>query len=351
MNRERPGRPPRGGLVELVRFILVATFTAGGWQIAQALGAVGTDLLIWVVLGSGVGYVVGGVIGRRTATLVSAVEREFAQVPASEILAGVLGLILGLIIAVLISVLLFRLPPGAAYPTAALLAVLLGYLGYRLGRTKRHELFALFGLRDRAMGVPPGEVSVVDTSALIDGRILDVVGAGFVGGSLLVTSGVLGELQAVADASDPARRARGRRGLEVLRGLQESPAVDVRIVDQERGGDVDAALVRLARSRGAAVITGDVNLAKVAQAVDVPVRSLAELAEALRPAVLPGERLTLRLSKEGRERGQGVGYLEDGTMVVVEEGGERIGADVRAVVTNVLQTSTGRMVFARLDDR
>lgn len=352
MNPERPDRrPPRGTLVELVRLILVATFTAGGWQIAQAVRATGTDLLTWVILGSAVGYVAGGIIGRRTATLVSAVEREFAQVPASEILAGVLGFILGLVIAVLISILLFRLPPAAAYPTAALLAVLLSYVGYRVGRTKRHELFAVFGLRDRAMGMPPGEVSVVDTSALIDGRILDVVGAGFLGGTLLVTSGVLHELQMVADASEPARRARGRRGLDVLRGLKESPAIDVAIVEHDPGGDVDAALVRLARSRGAAVITGDVNLARVAHAVDVPVRSLAQLAEALRPAVLPGERLTLRLTKEGRERGQGIGYLEDGTMVVVEEGQELLGSDVQAVVTNVLQTSTGRMVFARLDER
>lgn len=347
----RDRRPPRGTLVELVRLILVAMFTTGGWQIAQALRATGTDLLMWVLLGSAVGYVAGGVIGRRTATLISAVEREFAQAPASEILAGVLGLILGLVIAVLISMLLFRLPPAAAYPTAALLSVLLAYLGHRVGRTKRHELFALFGLRDRAMGVSPGEVSVVDTSALIDGRILDVVAAGFLGGTLLVTSGVLQELQAVADASEEARRVRGRRGLDVLRRLRESPVVDVRIVELEPGGDVDASLVRLARSRGAAVITGDVNLARVAQAVDVPVRSLAELAEALRPAVLPGERLTVRLTKEGRERGQGVGFLEDGTMVVVEEGGELVGADVRAVVTNVLQTSTGRMVFARREDR
>jgi uncharacterized protein YacL len=179
-------------------------FTAGGWQIAQALDTSEAMLLTSVVLGSLVGYVVaGGVLGRRVAVAMSAVERDFARMPASELLAGVLGLILGLVIAVLVSVLLFRLPPAAVYPSAAMVTVLLGYLGYRVGRAKRHEVFGMFGLRDRAMGSTPGDVSVLDTSALIDGRVLDVVGAGFLGGTLLVTTGVLRELQAVADSSAP----------------------------------------------------------------------------------------------------------------------------------------------------
>jgi uncharacterized protein YacL len=342
-------RPPRGTLVELIRLILVAVFTAGGWQIAQALDTSEAMLLTSVVLGSLVGYVVGGVLGRRVAVAMSAVERDFARMPASELLAGVLGLILGLVIAVLVSVLLFRLPPAAAYPTAAMVTVLLGYLGYRVGRAKRHEVFGMFGLRDRAMGSTPGDVSVLDTSALIDGRVLDVVGAGFLGGTLLVTTGVLRELQAVADSSDPARRSRGRRGLEVLGRLRESVDVDLMVVDHEPDGDVDASLVRLARHRGATVVTTDANLVKVAQALDVPARSLAELAQALRPAVLPGEEVRVHLSRPGRDHGQAVGFLDDGTMVVVEAAGDLIGTEVRAVATNILQTPTGRMVFARLD--
>lgn len=344
------GRSPRGTLVELVRLVLVAMFTAAGWQLAQALDADGTRLLMLVVLGSAVGYVLGGVIGRRTAIAVSAAEREFARMPASELLAGALGLILGLVIAVLVSFLLFRLPPAAAYPTAALVSILLGYLGYRVGRAKRHDLFGLFGLRDRALGVRPGEVSVLDTSALIDGRIIDVVRAGFLGGTLLVPTGVLHELQAVADASDPGRRARGRRGLDVLRRLREARGVDVAIVEDEGDGDVDATLVRLARNRGATVVTTDANLVSVAAALDVPTRSLAQLAEAVRPAVLPGQEVVVRLSRQGKEHGQGVGFLDDGTMVVVERGVALLGTEVRVVVTNVLQTSTGRMVFARLGD-
>jgi uncharacterized protein YacL len=343
-------RPPRGTLVELVRLVLVGIFTAGGYQLAQATNDTGTRLLLWVLLGSLVGYVVGGVIGRRTAIAMSAVEREFQRMPASELLAGTLGLILGLIIASLVAVFLFRLPPEAAYPTAALVVVILAYLGYRVGRAKRDELFGLFGLKARSMGTRPGEVNVLDTSALIDGRVLDVVEAGFLGGTFLVTGGVLSELQRIADASDPRRRSRGRRGLEVLERLQRLPQVDVVLVEQDLGGEVDAQLVRLARDRGGTVVTTDTNLVMVAQALDVPARSLHELADALRPGFLPGEEVTVHVTKEGREAGQGIGYLEDGTMVVIERGGDRIGNDVRAVVTNVLQTSSGRMVFARLGD-
>lgn len=351
MSKDRPRKKlPRGTLVELVRLILVGLFTAGGWQIARQLGATGGDLLLGVVLGSLVGYVIGGVLGRQTAVAMSAVEREFARMPPSELLAGSIGLIIGLLIAVLLSFFLFRLPPVAAYTTSALLLVILGYLGYRVGRAKGDQFFGMFGLRIRALGVRPGEVNVLDTSALIDGRVLNVVRSGFLAGTFLVTRGVLGELQTIADASDPVRRSRGQRGLEVLQSLQQDSSIEVVLVEPETAGDVDAQLVRLARERGATLVTTDGNLAKVAEALDVPTRSVHQLAEAIRLPVLPGEELTVHLSKAGREHGQGVGYLEDGTMVVVERGGDRLGSDVQAVVTNILQTSSGRMVFARLGE-
>ena len=345
-----PSRPPQRTFVEIVRFVLVGLFTAGGWQLAEAGDLEGGRLLLAVVLGSLVGYVVGGVIGRRAEVAVSALEQEFQRMPASELLAGVIGLILGLLIAVLVSLLAFRLPLTVAYPTAALVSVVLAYVGYRAGRTKRDELFALFGLRTRSFGVRAGEVNVLDTSALIDGRIREVVDAGFLGGTLMVHRGVLSELRTIADSGDPTRAARGRRGLDILRGLQRHPAAEVVLVGVEDAGDVDTALVRLARERGAALVTGDTNLAKVAEALDVPTRSIAALAEALRTPVVPGEGLTVHLTKEGTEAGQGVGYLEDGTMVVVERGADLVGADVHAVVTNVLQTTSGRMVFARLGE-
>ena len=340
---------PRGTFVELIRLVLVAIFTAAGWQLGTGLKQEGGDLLVSVVLGSLVGYVVGGVMGRKTSIAVSSVEKEFQRVPAAELLSGVIGLILGLVIVALASIFLFWLPPVARYPTIALFAIVLSYSGYRIGRAKKDELFGMFGLRSRSLGVQTSELNVLDTSALIDGRILQVVEAGFLGGSLLVHGGVLRELQSIADASEPTRRARGRRGLDVLRGLRQVPSVDVEVVDED-APDVDAALVRLARERGAALVTSDSNLARVAAAVDVPTRSVTVLSEALRPPYLPGEEFTLRLTREGREHRQGVGFLDDGTMVVVEDGIEKLGEEVRVKVSNVLQTSSGRMVFARLDE-
>ncbi len=341
---------PRGTFVELVRLVLVGIFTAGGWQLGNGLNLEGGRLLLSVLLGSLVGYVVGGVIGRSTAKAITTVEKEFQRVPAAEILAGVIGLILGLVIFALLSIFLFRLPPVAAYPSAALFAIVLGYTGFRIGRAKRDEIFGMFGLRSRSLGVQSSELHVLDTSALIDGRILQVVEAGFLGGTLLVHGGVLRELQTISDSSEPTRRARGRRGLDVLRGIRKIPSVDVVVVEDDNdSADVDTALVRLARDRGASLVTGDSNLARVAAAVDVPTRSIAVLSEALRPPYLPGEEFSIRLTREGREHGQGVGFLDDGTMVVVEEGSERLGSEVRVTVTNVLQTSSGRMVFAKLD--
>jgi uncharacterized protein YacL len=339
---------PRGTFVELIRLVLVAIFTAAGWQLGTGLNEEG-GLLIAVVLGSLVGYVVGGVIGRKTAVAVSTVEKEFQRLSAAELLAGAIGLILGLVIVALLSIFLFRLPPVAAYPSVALFAIVIGYFGYRIGRSKREEFFGMFGLRSRSLGVSSSELNVLDTSALIDGRILQVVEAGFLGGTLLIHGGVLRELQSIADSSEPTRRSRGRRGLDVLRGLRGVPSVDVEVVDED-APDVDTALVRLARDRGAALVTSDSNLARVAAAVDVPTRSVTVLSEALRPPYLPGEEFNLRLTREGREHGQGVGFLDDGTMVVVEDGSEKLGSEVRVKVTNVLQTSSGRMVFARLDD-
>jgi uncharacterized protein YacL len=346
----RRKRPSSGIVVELVRLILVAVFTVGGWRIADATGSGESRLLTGILLGSAVGYVVGGMLGRGAVAAVSAVERDFRKIPASELLAGVLGLILGLVVALLVSILLFRLPPAAAYPTAAFITLLLGYLGYRVGRAVNQELFGLFGLKPRASGMAPGTVNVLDTSALIDGRVLEVARAGFLGGTFLVPRGVLFELQTIADSSDPRRRVRGQRGLEVLAEMQRSPAIDVVLVEGVGAGDVDAQLVRLARERGGVVVTSDSNLAKVAAALDVPVRSLPGLADALRPPFLPGEDVTVHLTKGGREHGQGVGYLDDGTMVVVDGGSDHLGADVRVTVTNILQTATGRMVFARMNE-
>jgi len=340
---------PRGRLVEFVRLIFVLLFAAAGYTIAFDVSHRDpSQTILGVVLGSGTGFVVGGVLGRQTATAVRTMEAELRRVPAAEIVAGLVGLLSGLGVAALLSVPVFRLPALTAWTTVAFTYVTLGYVGYRVGRTKSDELFGLIGLKPRAAGAARGEVSVIDTSALIDGRVLDLVKAGFLSGDLLIHTGVLRELQMVADSSDHKRRGRGRRGLDTLAELRRAATVDVHLVEGDDLQDVDAALVQLARDRGASLITTDHNLAKVAQALSVPVPSLNDLAVAFHLPVGPGDELTLELVKEGRERGQGVGYMEDGTMVVVESAAEHLGQEVEIVVRNVIRTTTGRMVFANL---
>ena len=350
-HQNRSGAPaPRGTLVEFVRLIMVALLAIAGYEIARRVADRTSSVVLGIVLGSASGYVLGGILGRQTAVAVSSVEREFRRVSAAEIAAGVAGIMVGLLIALLASIPLFHLPNDAAWPAVAFVYVTLTYLGFRIGRAKRDDLFALLGLKPRAAGVGRAEVNVLDTSALIDGRILELVRTGFLGGVLLVPQGVLGELQAIADASDPGRRRRGRRGLDVVAKLQRDPTVEVVLVEEEAMGDVDAGLVRLARDRGGAVVTADANLSMVARALSVQVRSINDLAAGLRSPVLVGEEIPVKLTRDGREHGQAVAHLDDGTMVVVEGARARIGEEVPVRVTNVLQTATGRMVFAVLSD-
>jgi uncharacterized protein YacL len=342
-------RLPHGRLVEFVRLLFVVLFAVAGYTIARSLSEPGTSkTLIGVVLGSSTGFVLGGVLGRQTATAVRSAEEELRRVPASEIVAGVGGLIFGLAISASLSIPIFRLPPLAAWTSVSFTYVTFGYAGFRVGRTKSEELFGLIGLKPRAAGVARGEVSVVDTSALIDGRVVDLVETGFLAGDLLVHAAVLRELQAIADTSDARRRARGRRGLDAVAELKSAATVDVHLVEEDGIADVDAALVALARDRGASLITTDANLAKVAAALGVPVPRLNDLAAAFRLPVTPGDTVSVDLVRDGKEAGQAVGYLDDGTMVVVEAAAERIGQGVQVRVRNVIKTATGRMVFANL---
>ena len=344
---ERPA-PPRGRLVEFVRLLFVVLFTAAGYTVATRLGHVAPPrIVLGVALGSATGFVLGGVLGRQTYSAVRSMEQDLREVPAAEVVAGAGGLIAGLAVAALLSVPIFRLPPLAAWTSVAFMYVTLGFVGYRIGRTKHEDLFALIGMKPRAAAAAE-KVFVIDTSALIDGRILDLVASGFLAGDVLVHSAVLRELQAVADSSDHRRRGRGRRGLDVVGELKRSPDVELHLIEEDGVPDVDAALVRLAKERGASLITTDHNLSKVAQALGVSTPSVNDLAAAFRLPVGVGDEIDVHLLKEGREAEQAVGYLDDGTMVVVESGRGSIGDDVIVTVRNVIRTATGRMIFANL---
>jgi uncharacterized protein YacL len=339
---------PHGRLVEFVRLLFVVLFTVAGYTIARNLSPSAPKTVLGLVLGSATGFVLGGVLGRQTATAVRTMEEDLRRVPAAEIVAGMVGAVFGLAMAALISVPIFRMPPLTAWTTVSFTYVTLGYVGFRVGRTKSDELFGLIGLKPRASGVSRGEVTVVDTSALIDGRVLDLVSTGFLSGDLLIHTAVLRELQAIADTSDERRRIRGRRGLDAVAELNRAATVDVHLVEEDGIGDVDSTLVALARDRGAALLTTDANLAKVAIAVGVPVPAVNDLAVAFRLPVGIGDTLAVDLVRAGREYGQAVGHLDDGTMVVVDQGAEAIGERRDIIVRNVIKTATGRMVFANL---
>ncbi|MDQ2965259.1 MAG: TRAM domain-containing protein [Chloroflexota bacterium] len=288
--------------------------------------------------------------------------RRVQELSTAEFVTAILGLILGLLIGFLIGLPLANLdePWGTWLPLAVSLFFGLGMIGLTVA--KRGDLLQAA----EAIGIvrPPAEPAgsrprsgephiVVDTSAIIDGRIAEIVESGFLYGTLLVPRFVLEELQHIADSSDTLRRNRGRRGLEILARMQKDSPTPVEIVEDDvpNVGEVDAKLVALAKGRGRAILTNDFNLNRVAELQGVRVLNINSLANAVKPAVLPGEELRVRVIQEGKEAGQGVGFLDDGTMIVVEGGSRFIDRDLDVSVTRVLQTVAGRMIFAqpRLD--
>ena len=337
-------------LVETVRLAVVVLVTAAAFRLAAVIP--GADELLLTLLGAAIGYVIGGVLGRFTLGRIDAAEHSLRAVPAQNLLAGAMGGVVGLVIATALTwpVLLF----GAklyTVPIALLLMVIFSLIGMRLGVARGGDLLRSLGATGRLpVSSPSGgrRAKLVDTSALIDGRLVDVCRSGFVEGTLVVPQFVLYELQGLADSSDDERRLRGRRGLDVLSALQRSSgiALEVTELDYPAVTAVDAKLVAMAKDRGASLITVDGNLGRVAEVQGVTVMNLHTLADHLRPPVLPGDHLDVRVVKAGKEKEQGVGYLADGTMVVVEGGRRQQGSVVVAEVTSILNNPQGRMVFA-----
>jgi uncharacterized protein YacL len=283
--------------------------------------------------------------------------RRIRQAPAQQLLAGILGLVVGLVIAALLVFPLSLLPAPFRQIFPFVAAVLFGYFGVMVMITRQHDIFSLVRgqLPDRE-GSPQRRSSstrpvLLDTSVIIDGRIADISRTGFIEGEMQVPRFVLNELQHIADSSDALRRRRGRRGLEMLRRLQNDSVTPVRIVDMDIDGvrEVDDKLVLLAKRMACPIVTNDYNLNRVAQLQGVRVLNINELANAVKAMFLPGESLDIEIIQEGKEVGQGVGYLDDGTMVVIEDGKPYIGQQVEVVVTKVLQTAAGRMLFARIE--
>jgi len=353
-------RRPASGVVEALRLLSVVFFAGVGFEVARIVAPSGDEILgtfngvaVGVIVGAGLGYVLGGVLGRTTVTTVDRVEVGLRETSAESLVAGAIGTVCGVLLAAGVGWPLFLIPePYIAFSLFGFVLVLFGFLGQRIGQAKRDGVLAIFGAR---AGVAPRESAasalpkLVDSSVAIDGRVLDVVRAGFLHGSMLVCRPVLDELQGLADAGDDLRRARGRRGLELLETLRREPGVELEVVDDEAPGvpEVDAKLVRIALDRNAALLTLDTNLAKAAALAGVRVLNLHALGLALRPPVQAGDEVTVLLIKPGKEAGQAVGYLDDGTMVVAERSRAKVGSEAQVLVTSVLTTANGRMVFAR----
>lgn len=357
----RATRRPRTpyAVLELLRLLVVVFFAGAGYQLGASvesgpvLGAL-NGTAIGLVLGSGLGYVLGGVLGRRTADTAELARTRLRDVSAEQLVAGSVGLVGGVLLGAGVAWPVFLLPHATlAFPLFGVVVVVLGYSGWQVAVGKRAEVLALFGERAglTPRSAPAGSLPrLIDSSVAIDGRVLDVVRAGFLHGTVLVASPVLAELQGLADAGDDLRRSRGRRGLEVLEALQRDNGVDVEVLELDVPAvhEVDAKLVRLCLDRGAALLTLDTNLAKAASLAGVPVLNLHALALALRPPVAAGDTVPVLLLKPGKEPGQAVGYLDDGSMVVVERARARLGGEVLVRVTSVLTTANGRLVFAGL---
>jgi uncharacterized protein YacL len=341
-----------GGSVGLV----LATTGEGLFHQFDAAGAL---VALWTVAWMIVGF---GILPHITVEPAKWLLRQVEELSTAEFVTAIIGLLIGLLMGLLLGLPLGGLPDpfGQFLPLGVSVFLGLGMVGLTVA--KRQDLL----IAAEAVGIfrPPRNEHdtgtavgdphiVVDTSAIIDGRIAEIVESGFIYGTLVIPRFVLDELQHIADSSDTLRRNRGRRGLEILARMQKEPATPVEIVEDEVADvvEVDAKLVALARTRSRVILTNDFNLNRVAELQGVRVMNINSLANAVKPAVLPGEELRVRVIQEGKEAGQGVGFLDDGTMIVVEGGARHIDRDVDVAVTRVLQTVAGRMIFAqpRLD--
>ena len=329
-------------------------------------------ILLGAVLGGLIGFLASPYFIRCLKRFSAWVEQQLGKMPIHDVIAGAIGLAIGLIIANLLGYSFAKIPIVGDY-IPVIFSIVFGYLGITITIKKRQELTGLFDfvprfmkefakmkeMRAGASQAPAGAAAVapkedkayklLDTSVIIDGRIADICDTGFIEGTLLIPVFVLEELQHIADSSDVLKRTRGRRGLDILQRIRQSTKVKVEItnVDFDDIAEVDSKLVRLGQQVGGKIITYDYNLNKVAQLRGVEVLNINELSNAVKPVVIPGETMHVTIVKAGKEPGQGVAYLDDGTMIVVENGYHHMNESITVEVTSALQTAAGRMIFAK----
>lgn len=351
-------------IVEAVRLLITLVLTAGGYLLGVAVGeplpgledTPDTAPVVGAVLGAGVGYVLGGVLGRAFRRRLAVVPDRLApRSTGPELFAGAFGVIVGLLVGAVGSIpIVVFLPAAVAWPLSALVVLIFTSVGGSLFAARAQDLLALAGLKPRgpvfARRLDQASKSyLLDSSAAIDGGVLELTRSGLIDGRMWVPAFVVDELQGLADAGERSRRRRGRRGLDVLNALRGTPGSDLVVLEDSvpEHVDVDAKLIALADRSAAILVTTDHNLAKAAGVRGISVLNPQALADSLRPPVVSGDQLRVAIVKAGTEAGQGVGYLEDGTMVVVEDTATRVGEEIEVEVTGSTRTSVGRMVFAR----
>ena len=323
-------------------------------------------LIFGTLLGVIIGYLISSFILKQGLVIAKRLERILTHIPNQELIAGTIGLLFGLIIANLIGVAFNQVPIIGPY-IPIILSAIFGYSGLKLMArkgpeiyynyvqqwggegTKKTSRFKMFSTQksDKTTSTP----KLLDTSVIIDGRIKELCNTGFIEGPLMVPLFVLNELQIISDSADATKRNRGRRGLDILKEMQDANKVAIEVVEDDYDDltEVDSKLMRLALDKQWKLMTNDFNLNKVARVQGIEVLNLNELANVLKPALIAGEWIRVQIMKEGKEVHQGVAYLDDGTMIVVEDGKPYVGQTVEVMVTSILQTSAGRMIFARVD--
>ncbi|MFD0898567.1 PIN/TRAM domain-containing protein [Loigolactobacillus binensis] len=358
-------------LIVLVGASVAGTFLPALWRLTglasvRYLNNLFVDVLLGAIISFLIALFLAGLIVRLFDRIVKRAEVFVSKQSPTYLLFGSLATIVGLILANIISIPLYRIN-FFLFNTLApiILMVLLGYIGFRVGTTRTDEWRRLFQLRskkavvettaeqnkvlERKVGDNFHKYKILDTSVIIDGRIYEIAQTGFIEGTLLIPNFVLHELQLIADSADSLKRTRGRRGLDILNDLQKTDAMPVEMYegDFEDLTEVDSKLIKLAKLLDGIVVTNDFNLNKVSEFQNVPVLNINELANTLKPAVIPGDGMTVTVVKAGTERQQGVAYLDDGTMIVVEDGQHYMNKSLAVTVTSALQTAAGRMIFAK----
>lgn len=343
------------GVFLLMRLVIKGTELSGkllATETHEFIAAVGCALIFGLIF-----YLITPLLGRHGQNLAKNIETDLQKVPTNEIVTGTFGLLIGLVIAFLISQIYSGIDFFYIGTVLSVLTYLfLGYLGILVATRKGKDILSIFSARKGSNPKAKGKAhdatpKILDTSVIIDGRIADIMKTGFIEGNIVIPEFVLVELRHIADSSDGLKRNRGRRGLDILNRIQSEYGIEIYNTASEKSLDeipeVDVKLLKLAQIMNGKVVTNDFNLNKVATIKGVEVLNINELANTLKPVVLPGEDMTLFLVKEGKESNQAVAYLDDGTMIVVEEGRRYIGQTINVTVTSVLQTAAGRMIFAK----